>query len=55
MVDVRVEKLAELCVNYSVEVKLRGKVLISGSEIAIPFNPRAVRGMSAERHVSSGF
>jgi len=36
MVDERIEKLAKLCVNYSVEVKPKEKVLIQGSEQAFP-------------------
>lgn len=36
MVDPRVEKLANLCVNYSVELKPKEKVLIQGSELALP-------------------
>jgi aminopeptidase len=36
MVDKRVEKLAKLCINYSVEIKPKEKVLISGSELAFP-------------------
>jgi aminopeptidase len=36
MVDKRIEKLAKLCVHYSVEVKPKEKVLISGTELAFP-------------------
>jgi len=36
MVDNRIEKLAKLCVHYSVEVKPKEKVLIKGSELAFP-------------------
>jgi aminopeptidase len=36
MVDPRVEKLAKLCVQYSVEVKPKKKVLIQGSPQAFP-------------------
>lgn len=36
MVDPRIEKLAKLCVGYSVEVRPREKVLISGNEAAMP-------------------
>jgi len=36
MVDQRIEKLAELCVHYSVDVKPKEKVLIQGSESAFP-------------------
>ena len=36
MVDPRIERLAELCVHYSVDVKPREKVLIQGSELAFP-------------------
>jgi aminopeptidase len=36
MVDQRIEKLAKLCVHYSVDVKPREKVLIQGSELAFP-------------------
>ncbi len=36
MVDPRVEKLAKLCVHYSVELKPKEKVLIQGSELALP-------------------
>ena len=36
MVDQRIEKLAKLCVQYSVEVKPEEKVLIQGSELAFP-------------------
>jgi len=36
MVDPRIEKLAKLCVHYSVRVKTEEKVLIQGSELASP-------------------
>jgi len=36
MVDSRIEKLAKLCVHYSVDVKPKEKVLIQGSELAFP-------------------
>ena len=36
MVDSRVEKLAKLCVHYSVDVKPKEKVVIQGSELAFP-------------------
>lgn len=36
MVDPRVEKLAKLCVNYSVHVKPREEVEIVGSDLAFP-------------------
>jgi aminopeptidase len=36
MVDPRIEKLAKLCVHYSVDVKPKEKVLIQGSELAFP-------------------
>jgi len=36
MVDQRIEKLAKLCVHYSVDVKPEEKVLIQGSELAFP-------------------
>jgi len=36
MVDSRVEKLAKLCVHYSVAVKPKEKVVIQGSELAFP-------------------
>jgi aminopeptidase len=36
MVDQRIEKLARLCVNYSVDVKPNELVLIQGSEQAFP-------------------
>jgi len=36
MVDQRIEKLAELCVHYSVDVKPKEKVLIQGNESAFP-------------------
>lgn len=36
MVDQRIEKLAKLCVHYSVDVKSEKKVLIQGSELAFP-------------------
>ncbi len=36
MVDSRVEKLARLCVRYSVDVKPREEVLIRGSALAFP-------------------
>jgi len=36
MVDPRIEKLANLCVHYSVEVKPEEKVLVQGSESAFP-------------------
>ena len=36
MVDKRVEKLAELCVHYSVHVKPKEKVIIRGSTQAAP-------------------
>ena len=36
MADQRIEKLAKLCIHYSVEVKTKQKVLISGSESAFP-------------------
>ncbi len=36
MVDPRTEKLAKLCVHYSVDVKPEEKVLIQGSESAFP-------------------
>jgi len=36
MVDSRVEKLARLCVHYSVAVKPKEKVVIQGSELAFP-------------------
>lgn len=36
MVDPRVEKLAKLCVNYSVGVKPHEKVIIEGSVQALP-------------------
>ena len=36
MVDLRIEKLAKLAVQYSVDVKPKEKVLIGGSELALP-------------------
>ena len=36
MVDSRVEKLAKLCIHYSVAVKPKEKVVIQGSEWAFP-------------------
>jgi aminopeptidase len=36
MVDSRIEKLARLCVHYSVDVKPEEKVLVQGSELAFP-------------------
>ncbi len=36
MVDQRIEKLARLCVRYSVEVKPKEKVIIQGSALAFP-------------------
>jgi len=36
MVDSRVEKLAKLCVHYSVDLKPKEKVLVQGSELAFP-------------------
>ena len=36
MVDQRIEKLAKLCVRYSVEVKPKEKVVIQGSALAFP-------------------
>ncbi len=36
MVDTRVEKLAKLCIRYSVDLKSKEKVLIQGSELAFP-------------------
>jgi aminopeptidase len=36
MVDPRVEKLAKLCVNYSVHVKPKENVVIQGSDLAFP-------------------
>jgi aminopeptidase len=36
MVDTRVEKLAKLCVKYSVAIKPKEKVLIRGSDLAYP-------------------
>jgi aminopeptidase len=36
MVDYRIERLAKLCIHYSVDVKPREKVLIQGSELAFP-------------------
>ncbi len=36
MVDPRIEKLAKLCVHYSVDVKPKEKVLIQGSELTFP-------------------
>jgi len=36
MVDQRIEKLAKLCVHYSVNVKPKETVLIQGSELAFP-------------------
>ena len=36
MVDQRIEKLAKLCVHYSVEVRPEEKVLVQGSELAFP-------------------
>ena len=36
MVDQRIEKLAKLCVHYSVELKPKEKVIIQGSELAFP-------------------
>lgn len=36
MVDQRIEKLAKLCVHYSVEIKPKEQVLIRGSELAFP-------------------
>jgi aminopeptidase len=36
MVDPRIEKLAKLCVHYSVNVKPEEKVLVQGSELAFP-------------------
>jgi aminopeptidase len=36
MVDQRIEKLAKLCVHYSVDMKPEEKVLIQGSELAFP-------------------
>ncbi|MFP3984579.1 MAG: aminopeptidase [Candidatus Bathyarchaeia archaeon] len=36
LVDQRVEKLAKLCVHYSVEVKPKEEILIRGSELAFP-------------------
>jgi len=36
MVDQRIEKLAKLCVHYSVEIKPKEQVIIRGSELAFP-------------------
>jgi len=36
MVDPRIEKLAKLCVHYSVDVKPKEKVIVQGSELAFP-------------------
>ena len=36
MVDQRIEKLAKLCVHYSVDMKPEEKVIIQGSELAFP-------------------
>lgn len=36
MVDPRIEKLAKLCIQYSVDLKSKEKVLIQGSELAFP-------------------
>jgi aminopeptidase len=36
MVDPRIEKLAKLCVHYSVDIRPKEKVLIQGSELAFP-------------------
>jgi len=36
MVDPRIEKLAKLCIHYSVDVKPEETVLIQGSELAFP-------------------
>jgi len=36
MADQRIEKLAKLCVNYSVDVKPKEKVVIQGSGLAFP-------------------
>ena len=36
MVDQRIDKLAKLCVHYSVDVKPKEKVLIQGNELAFP-------------------
>lgn len=36
MVDERIEKLAELCVKYSVEIKPKEKIIIIGSDQAFP-------------------
>lgn len=36
MVDARIEKLAKLCVKYSVAIKPKEKVLIRGSDLAYP-------------------
>ena len=36
MVDQRIEKLAKLCVHYSVDVKPREKVVIQGTALAFP-------------------
>ncbi len=36
MVDSRIENLAKLCVQYSVDVKPKEKVLIGGNVLASP-------------------
>jgi aminopeptidase len=36
MIDQRIEKLAKLCVEYSVQVKPKEEVLIQGSDLAFP-------------------
>ncbi|MDH5447835.1 MAG: aminopeptidase [Candidatus Bathyarchaeota archaeon] len=43
MVNQRIEKLAELCVHYSVEVKPEEKVLIRGSALAFPLISKIYR------------
>ena len=43
MVDSRVEKLAKLCVHYSVAVKPKEKVVIQGSELAFPLTNEIFR------------
>jgi aminopeptidase len=36
MVDQRIEKLAKLCIHYSIDVKPKGSVIIEGSASAFP-------------------
>ena len=43
MVDSRVEKLAKLCVHYSVDLKPKEKVIVTGSELAFPLISRIYR------------